>query len=160
MTKLTTLNFAIAEGAESDTQHSPAPSINDMNPCLTCGACCAFYRASFYWAEADDVPGGTVPAELTEPFNGFRRVMKGTQANPPRCIALQGEIGIIVLCSIYDKRSTICRDFEFSGKNGITNERCDQARLAWHLPPLPTDDPEDPDEPTRPITPGNLPKAA
>ena len=28
MTKLTTLNFPIAEGAESDTQHSPAPSIN------------------------------------------------------------------------------------------------------------------------------------
>ncbi|MDX1269447.1 MAG: YkgJ family cysteine cluster protein, partial [Oceanisphaera sp.] len=21
------------------------------NPCLTCGACCAFFRVSFYWGE-------------------------------------------------------------------------------------------------------------
>ncbi|EEX7666747.1 YkgJ family cysteine cluster protein, partial [Escherichia coli] len=27
--------------------------MNNPNPCMTCGACCAFFRVSFYWAEAD-----------------------------------------------------------------------------------------------------------
>ncbi|ELS8655369.1 YkgJ family cysteine cluster protein, partial [Escherichia coli] len=26
----------------------------NLNPCMTCDAYCAFFRASFYWAEADD----------------------------------------------------------------------------------------------------------
>ncbi|MEA7465220.1 YkgJ family cysteine cluster protein, partial [Salmonella enterica subsp. enterica serovar Lubbock] len=21
-----------------------------LNPCMTCGACCAYFRVSFYWA--------------------------------------------------------------------------------------------------------------
>lgn len=35
----------------------------DGNPCLSCRACCAFFRVSFYWAEADDggVNGTTHP---------------------------------------------------------------------------------------------------
>ncbi|MLR39642.1 YkgJ family cysteine cluster protein, partial [Salmonella enterica subsp. enterica] len=24
-----------------------------LNPCMTCGACCAYFRVSFYWAEGD-----------------------------------------------------------------------------------------------------------
>ena len=27
---------------------------DSLNPCVTCGACCAHFRVSFYWAEADD----------------------------------------------------------------------------------------------------------
>ncbi|WP_142908916.1 CxxCxxCC domain-containing protein, partial [Klebsiella pneumoniae] len=27
--------------------------MSNLNPCMTCGACCAFFRVSFYWAEAD-----------------------------------------------------------------------------------------------------------
>ncbi|RBD09468.1 YkgJ family cysteine cluster protein, partial [Xanthomonas oryzae pv. oryzae] len=23
------------------------------HPCLTCGACCAYFRVSFHWSEAD-----------------------------------------------------------------------------------------------------------
>ncbi|EMK5322830.1 YkgJ family cysteine cluster protein, partial [Escherichia coli] len=26
--------------------------MSNLNPCMTCGACCAFFRVSFYWAEA------------------------------------------------------------------------------------------------------------
>ncbi|ENJ4382725.1 YkgJ family cysteine cluster protein, partial [Salmonella enterica] len=37
-----------------------------LNPCMTCGACCAYFRVSFYWAEGDDA-SGRVPASLTEP---------------------------------------------------------------------------------------------
>ena len=27
--------------------------MSNLNPCMTCGACCAFFRVSFYWAEAN-----------------------------------------------------------------------------------------------------------
>ena len=58
------------------------------NPCLTCGACCATFRVAFYWAEADDAPGGTVPANLTHSLPPNRRCMKGTDTYEPRCVAL------------------------------------------------------------------------
>ncbi len=107
-----------------------------LHPCLTCGACCAFYRASFYWAEADDVTPGGVPVELTKKLTPHLLVMKGTQGPSPRCIALKGTIGEKVYCSIYPQRSSVCREFEPSWQNNTPNPRCDQARYAWGLPPL------------------------
>ena len=106
------------------------------NPCLTCGACCAFFRASFYWAEADDSTPGGVPVEMTRKLNEFRRSMIGMDGTKPRCISLQGEIGKEVFCSIHERRSSVCREFEPSWENGHYNERCDKARLAWGLEPL------------------------
>ncbi|MGN2398423.1 YkgJ family cysteine cluster protein, partial [Klebsiella quasipneumoniae] len=50
--------------------------MSEINPCMTCGACCAYFRVSFYWAEADDA-GGLVPAALTEPLTPFLRCMSG-----------------------------------------------------------------------------------
>lgn len=47
--------------------------MSDLNPCMSCGACCAYFRVSFYWAEADDA-GGSVPAQLTEPVTPFYAV--------------------------------------------------------------------------------------
>lgn len=136
---------------------------NESNPCIACGACCAFYRASFYWAEADDA-GGTVPVELTEKLNDFRRVMRGTNQPKPRCVALVGEIGEHIYCSIYEQRSSVCRDFPVAWENGLPNERCDKARMAWGLPPLPppTVNPESPDDPTTttPSPSPPLPRAA
>lgn len=41
-----------------------------LNPCMTCGACCAYFRVSFYWAEGDDA-SGRVPASLTESITPF-----------------------------------------------------------------------------------------
>ena len=110
----------------------------DINPCITCGACCALFRASFYWAEADDA-GGTVPVDLTEQLNAFRRVMKGTNDPSPRCVALVGEIGRQIYCSIYDRRSSVCRDFPVAWENGLPNERCDKARLAGIAAPVAAD---------------------
>ena len=40
--------------------------MSEVNVCQPCGACCAHFRVSFYWAEADDAPGGFVPAALTD----------------------------------------------------------------------------------------------
>jgi len=77
--------------------------------CQRCGACCAVFRVSFYWAEADDAPGGSVPVSLTRPVGSLHRDMAGTETRPVRCIALQGEIGRDVGCSIYAQRSSTCK---------------------------------------------------
>jgi uncharacterized protein len=108
-----------------------------INPCLDCGACCAFFRASFYWAESDLASEGGVPSELTEKLNDFRMVMKGTTGSCPRCIALKGNIGDRVYCSIYESRASVCRDFQPAWLNGEPNEQCDNARAKWGLVPLP-----------------------
>lgn len=77
--------------------------------CQRCGACCAVFRVSFYWAEADDAPGGSVPVALTRPVGTLRRCMAGTEARPVRCVALQGAVGRAVACGIYAQRSSTCR---------------------------------------------------
>jgi len=105
------------------------------NPCVSCGACCAHFRVSFYWAEADDA-GGPVPAELTEPLSLLMRNMRGTNDRAPRCVALQGEIGGCVSCSIYEQRPTPCREFAMSGEEGVANDACDRARARYGLPAL------------------------
>ena len=140
----------------------------DNNPCITCGACCAYFRASFYWAETDASSTGTVPAGLTEKLNDFRSVMKGTNQPNPRCIALIGDIGKCVRCSIYELRAAVCRDFKLSYENNIHNPRCDQARAAHGLPPLPppnqlpksTPGKPDPAGKKGPKKPGKTPRAA
>jgi len=109
------------------------------NPCLNCGACCAFFRATFHWSETDDA-GGTVPLDLTEDCDMFRRAMKGTNQAHPRCVALDGAIGVHVACSIYDVRASTCREFPVAWENGEANDKCDRARIAWGLPPLPPPD--------------------
>lgn len=107
--------------------------------CLTCGACCATFRVSFYWSEAELDLGGIVPIALTEKLNDFRRAMRGTNQPRPRCIALEGDVGHCVTCTIYPNRPTPCRDFPVSWSNGEANEECDKARSAWGLPPITLD---------------------
>ena len=111
-----------------------------FNPCLACGACCAFFRASFYWAEAADATPDGVPVELTDEFPPHFRIMKGTDQKDPRCIALEGDIGRQVTCTIHPRRSTSCRDFAPAWENGIPNDRCDKARAAHGMQPLKAED--------------------
>lgn len=98
--------------------------------CQTCGACCAAFRVSFYWAETDAHPQGLVPAELTQSVNPHYVCMKGTEKSPVKCIALTGEVGQEVSCSIYNLRSSTCREFEAGTSD------CDRARAMYGLPPL------------------------
>ena len=107
------------------------------NPCLACGACCAFFRASFHWLETTASDDGTVPVEMTVPVTRHLVTMRGSDRSKPRCNALMGEIGTAVHCSIYEKRASPCRDFQASWVDGQHNERCDRARAAHGLPPLP-----------------------
>ena len=100
------------------------------NPCVTCGACCAHFRVSFYWAEADDAPGGTVPTALTEDITSLLRCMKGTNQREPRCAALEGEIGREVRCGIYERRPGPCHELEAG------SDACNRARRRHGLAPL------------------------
>lgn len=106
------------------------------NPCLRCGACCAHFRVSFYWAESVPFLDGRVPAELTEPVTPYRLAMKGTLKPPLRCVALDGDIGETVSCSIYGDRPTPCRELEPWDEHGQPDEKCSRARAAHGLPPL------------------------
>lgn len=110
----------------------PDPS-SVASPCQRCGACCASFRVSFYRGEA--LPGG-VPEELVQPISPFLVAMRGTEASPPRCVALLGDVGHDTACAIYARRSSTCRDFVASWAEGAPNPACDQARAAKGLPPL------------------------
>lgn len=112
------------------------------NPCVECGACCAFFRVSFFWEETSpDYPDG-VPADQTEPLDSLLQCMNGTNQPHPRCACLDGRIGQKVACTIYQRRSSTCRDFGLHEKEEVicaTGEdliRCNEARKAWGLPPL------------------------
>ena len=95
--------------------------------CQSCGACCASFRVSFYWAETDAHPQGSVPVGLTRKVNETYVCMQGTDQRPVRCIALQGELGKAVSCSIYAQRSSTCREF-MAG-----SDACNQARARLGL---------------------------
>lgn len=105
------------------------------NPCLTCGACCAFFRVSFYWAEAQ-CGGGNVPDHLTEKVNLHLSCMQGTSQKPSRCTALLGNVGEGVRCTIYENRSSTCRNFNSHHDDGSVNAECSKARAHHGLPPL------------------------
>lgn len=109
-----------------------------MHPCLSCGACCAFFRVSFW---AHEMHGTNhpwrVPTELVENPQGVLVSLKGTtRKNRPACYALTGKIGEKASCKIYENRPSPCRDFTASYENGYKNPRCDEARAAHGLRPL------------------------
>ncbi|MEC5397040.1 YkgJ family cysteine cluster protein [Uliginosibacterium sp. H1] len=105
------------------------------NPCTACGACCTRFRVSFYWGEADDAPGGTVPVALTEQVSPTMRAMRRDPVSQ-RCVALGGEPGSCVSCRIYTQRSSTCREFDAREPDGSVNPRCNAARAGIGLPPL------------------------
>jgi Fe-S-cluster containining protein len=106
------------------------------HPCLSCGACCAHFRISLHWSEADAALGGTVPSELTEPYGRHQRAMLGTGTVPVRCIALEGDIGRHAPCRIYAQRPQVCRDLKAAWEQGQPSPQCDRARAAHGMPPL------------------------
>ncbi|CRM54608.1 MULTISPECIES: YkgJ family cysteine cluster protein [Pseudomonas] len=109
--------------------------MSDASPCLSCGACCSYFRVSFFWGECAS-SGGTVPDDLVVQINPSRVAMIGTDQKPARCCSLEGEVGSGTRCSIYEQRSSVCRDFESSWSQGEVNVDCDAARAAFGLAPL------------------------
>lgn len=102
------------------------------HPCLTCGACCAYFRVSFHWSETDPALGGRVPIELTDALRTHERVMRGTSQSQPRCIALDADIGRYSRCSIHDRRPSACAAVPAS-LNSTAQRAVRQIRLAHGL---------------------------
>lgn len=104
------------------------------NPCLNCGACCSFFRISFYHAETDAHPLGFVPSHLTEKLNEHLVCMQGTWSASPRCVALTGTVGESIGCSIYANRPSVCREYAVWDENGVPNPKCQELRQKRGLP--------------------------
>lgn len=110
--------------------------MEQVSVCHTCGACCATYRVSFYWGEADDAPDGWVPAALTQQLTPHLRCMRGTSTESPRCEQLQGDIPGAI-CRIYPQRPSPCRELEPYDIEGKVSPQCARARARHGLAPLP-----------------------
>lgn len=110
--------------------------MTNPSPCLTCGACCASFRVSFYWSELQEA-GGVVPDQLAERVNLHQSCMKGTNQAAPHCVALLGTVGDQVRCAIYENRPSPCREFTCNSETPEYNEACDRARARYGLAPVP-----------------------
>jgi Fe-S-cluster containining protein len=84
----------------------------------------------------DEVPGGWVPSSLVDRVTPMMACMRGTERQPPRCVALRGEVGKSVSCAIYEFRPSACRDFAPLAAVGSGDQACDDARRRHGLPPL------------------------
>ncbi|NMG63704.1 YkgJ family cysteine cluster protein [Azoarcus indigens] len=107
-----------------------------LDHCTRCGACCASFRVDFHPSELASACDGGVPDELTLPLTAQLVRMRGTDDGPPRCVALQGTIGVEVGCSIYGQRPSPCRDFAPYAALGIGEDGCDRARRRHGMAPL------------------------
>jgi uncharacterized protein len=132
--------FCMAVFREVKMQSNPTTIIVDDAGvealCQSCGVCCSTFRISFYWGETTAAEGGVVPVEMTEQMNLYRSCMKGSSQTKPRCIALKGNLGESVCCSIYENRPSPCREYQVFDELGNLNPRCNQAREKHGLLPL------------------------
>ena len=104
--------------------------------CLSCGACCAAFRVDFHPDDLASPEKPGVPESMTIRLLPNLLRMRGTDEAPPRCIALEGEVGMSVRCTIYHDRPGPCRDFAPYAPLGIGDDACDRARRRYGLPPL------------------------
>ncbi|HUH87471.1 MAG TPA: YkgJ family cysteine cluster protein [Pusillimonas sp.] len=124
--------------------HTASNDAIHTNPCLSCGACCAHFRVSFYCGEIAGENGGTVPPDLVSQIGPLRACMKGTEEGGQRCVALCGEIGHEgIHCAIYEQRPSPCRDFPAWEQDGTANPDCQRVRAKFGLPALPRLAPDD-----------------
>ena len=98
-----------------------------MEICQQCGACCASFRVSFYWAEAAQ---RGLPDSSVEQVDRHLASMAGTNRPEPRCQSLQGELGRQVACRVYTARPSPCREVQPG------DEKCNKARARHGLGPL------------------------
>ncbi len=103
-----------------------------IHPCLSCGACCATYRVSFHYDEMRAESHG-VPEALSRQISPYQNAMIGTDQAKPMCVALKGEIGKSIHCTIYENRPNCCRIFKASYEDGHHHVSCDEARSGKSL---------------------------
>jgi uncharacterized protein len=103
--------------------------------CLTCGACCAspFVGEGYIQLNREEeqrLGRMGLPVLVVVPDPADRIVMLGTKYNGQRirvCVALSGNVGKQVACTIYGDRPVLCRQFEAG------SPECHQARRAMGI---------------------------
>lgn len=93
--------------------------------CQSCGACCAHYRVSFYWQEAEQ---RRLDFSSLHQISPWRVCFSGTESLPCRCAHLSGTVGQQVSCGIYAQRPSPCREVQAG------DAKCLRARAAKGLP--------------------------
>ena len=73
------------------------------NPCLTCGACCAYSENWTRFSTEDDAALDLIPPALVNAR------ASGMRCEGDRCAALSGKIGVATCCTIYAVRPEVCR---------------------------------------------------
>ncbi len=104
-----------------------------MSVCQSCGACCVSFRVDFHPAELAGGAfawAGGVAKEMTVQVTANIVRMCGTDDTPPRCVALAGQVGQQVTCTIYEARPSPCREFD------VEHDACNRARQRCGLLPL------------------------
>ena len=96
------------------------------NPCFECGMCCQQFRVSFYQGEIAGNGIGTVPEDLTTTISPHLACMKGTEKGGAPCIALRHTELEGYRCSIYEQRSSTCREFNVLNDDGTPNQKCQE----------------------------------
>jgi hypothetical protein len=91
--------------------------------CVGCGACCAAFRVSFYWAEGEALEGA-----LVDKLSATMGCMRGTNQPAPHCAALQGRVGEDARCGVYALRPSPCREVQPG------DAQCLKARARYGLP--------------------------
>ncbi|KEC85779.1 ferredoxin [Acinetobacter sp. ETR1] len=71
-----------------------------------------------------------MPPDYVEPLTAVYSCMQGTNQKQPRCVALKGEIGQQVSCSMYEQRSSSCKQVHAG------DSQCAKARQGYGLIPL------------------------
>ena len=108
----------------------------EINPCVSCGACCALFKVVFDQNETDAYRGDGVPVQYTVRVDSTLCAMRGTETRNKRCAALEGQVTYRVRCTIYNQRPSCCRDFRASWEKDIVNPICNRARAVYGLPPF------------------------
>ena len=96
----------------------------DDNTCRTCGACCAYSAEWPRFGLETEEQIAAIPRDYVDDARGTMRC-KGD-----RCVALNGEVGVATVCTLYAVRPQVCRDC-LPG-----DDSCTVARARFNLPPL------------------------
>jgi Fe-S-cluster containining protein len=92
--------------------------------CRACGACCAYSRDWPRFGLETEEQIEAIPREYVDDARGTIR------CDGDRCIALEGEVGVATMCTLYAVRPEVCRSCEPG------DEACAIARRAFGLAEL------------------------
>lgn len=113
-----------------------------VNPCETCGACCAFYTKKANLVpiqitrEDEQIqpyvePSSELPIfSLDTSYTHIMKVKLDKGLCQTICIVFKGEVGKSAKCGIHDFKPKACRTFK------IGEDRCNNARQFYGLLPI------------------------